>query len=1005
MAGKIQSVQLLDKRHATIPRALLFEVARVRLKNRLNQNPYCYIHALAAPSGYGKTTFVAQSLRGSNAPVAWLEAISDDADVLHFARSLHRAMEQVLPQAQTNTFAQLLETSTIPQALSVALKRELRIWGALEIVIDNTEHLGPEARAWLSDLLETNTGTRWWLIGYDLEHFRLARLTAKSAAVILTQDDLRFDLEETQRVLKEHSSSEDAQNTWSKLDGWPAGVSLVANGVSSQITPTNLIFDAISQLPLPLRKRLPESAVLEVWSESAASELGCDLPDGWLFDVRRAGLPLTQLGPDTFRPHRTLLEALEQQLRAHPEKHQSLHARAANQSLQRHEFIGAIRHFLAAADHQGAIHAATPLVLDLSARGEHGLIRHILTEIGAPLPAHLAGLLALALLDSGAIESSQFLLDELHQNGNMSPSSLFALGKIALRAGHPEQTLEYARQGQSFTDASPLELGRCRRLEGWALVNLKRLEEALNRAELEVARAEADQNLKDLAAALFLAAYVYTETHQFERVEQSLQRAIAVNEELGNISDAASVRNQLANHYRLTGQFALAFKQLQDAIGDVETLEAEVLPYLYDTLGEVQIRQQQPTQAATSFRKAISAAKRLGHHNAVPGIQLRLVETLLQTTEASTAPTLFYVIEIPPSETALSEFVRALLVFQNDPAQALNHLQIALPQLDSEYTIRAHVLMAELHRRQTDLRHQDVHTLVTLLEKTISTEAVFIDAHLTQPTLEHMAVSGWLPMKLAKRIVDLDKIHSKRIRVQVQTLGQRRVLINDEPVQVRLAKSFEVLVYLLLHGPSNREAILDAIWDEDTPQSQRYFKVAVRRLRSDLSQHPLIDFDVVMFDTQYIIAAQLETTLDLKALETAVAHNDYPTLQVALNQIKGEFLPGATTAWSEEHRLQVTQTRLLGAVKLGHFLMQAEPKQAATYFQQALTLEPFNDDYLIDLITALISIDDTITAKLVVNQYRQNLQRELNVDFSATTKQKLEALGFEPQIDSPRILR
>ncbi|NJK44376.1 MAG: AAA family ATPase [Pleurocapsa sp. SU_196_0] len=327
------------------------------------------------PSGYGKTTLVAQFLRATQSRVAWLEAVPDDADVLHFARSLEQTLARTLPDTPPVEVTSLLMASPPASLLGAAFKSHLRTLDALELVIDNVEYLGAESRSWLSDLLEADLGTtRIWLIGYDLEHLRLARLVARGAAMIVYQNDLRFDTQETRGILEAYRSTENPEEVCSRLDGWPAGVGLIAMGISPQITPTHLIFDALDQLPAALRDHLPEAAVLEVWTERAAQDIGCAIPVGWLQRLRRSGLPLTELEPETYRPHRTLLEALEQRLRGNPERHRALHAAAAHQLLNRQETLGAIRHYLMASERPAALKAAEPFAMRLSARGEHTLV-------------------------------------------------------------------------------------------------------------------------------------------------------------------------------------------------------------------------------------------------------------------------------------------------------------------------------------------------------------------------------------------------------------------------------------------------------------------------------------------------------------------------------------------------------------------------------------------------------------------------------------------------------
>jgi LuxR family transcriptional regulator, maltose regulon positive regulatory protein len=984
-----------ELRWINLPRGIGFEVPRSRLLERLQQHVNCRVRVIVAPSGYGKTTLVAQFLRETRAQVVWLEAVPDDAEVLHFAKSLQLAMSQISSESSQSEWLKLLETTPSTNALGAALKRDIRSYQSLELVIDNTEHLSQESRLWLSDLLEADLGAaRIWLIGYDLEHLRLARLVARSAAIILTQHDLRFDTDETQRVLEASHSIENPEEVCSRLDGWCAGVGLIAAGVSPHITPTNLIFDAISQLPKNLRERLPEAAVLEVWNENLAQELGCDLPNGWLNSIRRSGLPLSQISPDIYRPHRTLLEALEQQLQLNALRHQTLHNAAAESLLKRQESLGAIRHFLIAANREAAIRAAEPFVLRLSARGEHGLVCNMLQEISEPRSATLSGLLGIALIETGKTEQGEQLLNAL-ESDQITPSAMFALGKLALRRGESQTALDCAIQGQRL-DGTPLELGRCRRLEGWALKNLGRLEEAQERAELEVARAEANQNLEELAAALFLFDAILATVGKYRQREEILHRAIRVYDELNNPIDAASVRNNLANVYRLQGKFEAALLELERAIKDVENLENEALPFLLETFGDVQIWQGQREQASNTYRRAIGVAQRLGFATIVPRMQCKLVGAMLHADEHQQALALLKVIQTHEDLDGLHTFTQGLALFETQPEQAKQAFLSATKPSESEWAVRISLLQAELARRFAQLERHHADAVKEALTAHGFEAAAFVDTHLTAPTLRLFMKSGWLPPSLFKRINQLSNTPAlaNRINLEIQSLGARKVTIDDLSVTIHLAKSFETLVFLARNGPSSREAILEAIWNSDTPQSQRYFKVAIRRLRVDLGEHPAVTFDPIPFQDVYAIASQFNTQLDLNQLELSIKNPSDTTLEPTLSKVLGEFLPDASGEWVDEQRELSLEYNLIGNIKLGGSYLEHEPTRAAAAFRRALVLDPFNAECLIQLVCALLALQDRLEAKHVIERFQANLKRELNVNLDQSTRERLESLGL-----------
>jgi LuxR family transcriptional regulator, maltose regulon positive regulatory protein len=690
-----------------------------------------------------------------------------------------------------------------------------------------------------------------------------------------------------------------------------------------------------------------------------------------------------------------LLEALEQQLQTKPVRHRTLHLAAARDAAECNESLSAVRHALAAKDRVLAMEIAESFVTRLSARGEHGLVRSVLEEVGAPLNAALSGLFGVALIETGASEQGEQLLNSLQTSGNLTPNALFALGKLALRQGDTKKSLEYAINGQKLP-GTPLELGRCRRLEGWVLTNLGRLEEAQKCAELEVARAEAEQDLEELAAALWLAARVYALTSQHVPRERSLRRAINVYEQLGNLSDAAMARNNLGNIYRLQGQFEAAKTELERAIADVQNLENEALPYLYDTLGDLLLWQHDHGQARIAYRQAISLAKRLGHSQAVPETQFKLVGAMLHTNEHRAGLAMLEVIEAPHSLDGMRAFMRGLAVFESDPKTALESFQIASEHLESEWLVRTSILQAELFRRTEQLERSHAAIITRNLETHGFDAALFVDVQFTTPTLQFLVQSDWLPSHLNKRILALESrsVPLNRVKLEIQTLGQRCVSINAELVVVHLAKSFELLVFLARNGTSSRDAILEAVWGENNLQSQRYFKVALRRLRADLRVHTAVHFEAVSFNERYALSSHFDTHLDLTQLEVAMNGAVNESLEPILTGIQGEFLPQTSGEWVDEQRELSQELNLLGNIKLGTVLLEREPLRAAEAFRRALMLDPFNSKCLVNLATAFLAVNDRMSAEQAIERYALNLRRDLNLDLDPTTRAQLEAIGL-----------
>jgi hypothetical protein len=114
--------------------------------------------ALVAPSGFGKTTTLAQVLRESEAQTVWYELPAVETGPMELARAL---LSILAVDASSNHPDQLLRT--------LALTLETFTDGLL-LVLEGADHLNTEAGAWLLNLAASlHDGQHVILTGYELE--------------------------------------------------------------------------------------------------------------------------------------------------------------------------------------------------------------------------------------------------------------------------------------------------------------------------------------------------------------------------------------------------------------------------------------------------------------------------------------------------------------------------------------------------------------------------------------------------------------------------------------------------------------------------------------------------------------------------------------------------------------------------------------------------------------------------------------------------------------------
>jgi LuxR family transcriptional regulator, maltose regulon positive regulatory protein len=322
------------KSKSGIPKVSALELPRSRLQNRLTSADSRLVVVLA-PAGFGKTTLLAQRVRGSSRAAVWLTLTEDDAVPAALSARLG-ALLQTSANSVLPSWSALSAQGAAPPRLARALAEDLNALDApLNIVLDRAECLSVESGAWLEALLlglDDDADHRVFVAGYESTALPLARFVADGVATLIPSAELAFTLDETRDYLALRGFSGDAEAIHAKLEGWPVGLALLVAAGGSHLRPEDLVLESLRRLPPTLRDALPEAAVLEVWSEDAANALGCVLPKGWLRKAEALGLPMSALDAKRFRPHTVLLEALELELKCNTKRHAELHLRVARRA-------------------------------------------------------------------------------------------------------------------------------------------------------------------------------------------------------------------------------------------------------------------------------------------------------------------------------------------------------------------------------------------------------------------------------------------------------------------------------------------------------------------------------------------------------------------------------------------------------------------------------------------------------------------------------------------------
>jgi ATP/maltotriose-dependent transcriptional regulator MalT len=354
-------------------------VPRPRLLARLAQGIARGLTVVCTPAGFGKTTLLADWVRRSRRPVAWLSLDAGDNDPARFWRYVAAALERVRPGVRAPVAALLRGPQSPPlEAVATAVINRLAALpgeGEVTLVLDDYHLIeAPSAHGSVRFLLERlPPGLRLVLASRADPPLPLARLRARGQLAELRAGDLRFTLAETAAFLREATGLElpvaSVAALQERTEGWAVGVQLAALSLRGRSDPAGFVEtfagshryvldyltqEVLARQPEPVMGFLLETSVLERLSGPLCDAVtGRTGSQALLEALERANVFLVPLDEvrGWWRYHHLFADLLRARL-AHerPERLPQLHRAAAGWH-EEHGFADdAVRHAVAAGE-------------------------------------------------------------------------------------------------------------------------------------------------------------------------------------------------------------------------------------------------------------------------------------------------------------------------------------------------------------------------------------------------------------------------------------------------------------------------------------------------------------------------------------------------------------------------------------------------------------------------------------------------------------------------------
>lgn len=188
------------------------------------------VSVVSAPSGYGKTTAVADWATDQSS-LSWLLLNSLDTDPSHLNRGVLDALGRGYRQLGFEIPS--LDERADPGYVYAALRDTIADTGVeMQLVVDDAHHAGEGWRRGLLGMLadEPPEHLRMVLVGTTLLDVTMSRERLLDPSLFVGADELRFTEEEIERLAQEADQTVDSTALLRETHGWPIAVRMVMIG-------------------------------------------------------------------------------------------------------------------------------------------------------------------------------------------------------------------------------------------------------------------------------------------------------------------------------------------------------------------------------------------------------------------------------------------------------------------------------------------------------------------------------------------------------------------------------------------------------------------------------------------------------------------------------------------------------------------------------------------------------------------------------------------------------
>ncbi|GEM44970.1 AAA family ATPase [Deinococcus cellulosilyticus] len=971
-----------------IPRTYPNEIKRIHLLQRLRQTSPQAIVALMAPSGYGKTTLLAQFARSTRRKVIWLTLHTDHSNPQYLARALIAEAQQVLSSLKL-----VAESTDAPaEDLGKDLAQGLNSSGQkVYVVLDRTELLSRGTGLWLQRFhAQLKDQVQLLLAGYESSPLPLAQWASRGDALILGPRDLTFTLEEMLQCTGWTAETRDLHLLKEKMEGWPAGVALVASGAPLGLSARELVDERLEQLPEDLIAALSRLAPLDVWSEQDIRALHVELPHNWIRSLMESGLPVTPLGDGKYRPHTLLREALESRL-FHTGSYREVFQQAGLYHLQVHQELAALECFIKSQDASRAMELARKHISAAITRGDREWVLDLCERLST-LPGGLTEEVLLQkismLLDFGRIAEVDALLEQ-HPDFEKKDVYYSTMAYYHYRRGEFQQQLNFATEGLESHPSNTFKIGLLT-YRSIALGALGHHEEEQAVARELVQFCVNLQNPLAEAKAYVILASCHQTSLDRQECEQAYLRALYLYNKHRVTARLNELYYNLAYTYVDWGENQKALDLIEKATTEQnENFHNWRALFIALRCNIFVLQHQQLDQVVHDLSLAVPELENKGWTGQAVNYSLLLSEAHLMQGNLEQAK--LWLLNSTNKTHATHQPADPLKLYQvmfdlhekRSIAETTLLDDIDETQLEVYHLHRLGLLRLEQARQKGTLNRTQVEEVIQALDDLGHDGPLQAERHLLQDLYQTCIQLNWHAERFQRAlnlsVAVADPVDQRPV-LKISALGKLEVQVSGQRVHLPLSKAEELLLYLAVHGPNHRDRIIDALWEGSARRENvDYFKVVVRKLRSALQEALKVPFDPLPFQNrQYQISEQLKVVLDLDAIKDLQQNpvQSFQDLEQLTTLQRAEIAPHLTGEWVEVLR-QDLQQQLVQVIALHIQTLAHQPEGVEKLYRFVLQIPGLDPEHYRLLEEALVKNGHTHLALQLSQESSRLLRRQL----------------------------